>query len=643
MGIVDEDIARVRSSTDFVALVGEHLALRRVGTRWIGLCPFHAENSPSFSVNSELGLYYCFGCGAKGDVITFVREVEHLDFVEAVEKLAGRAGITLRYDEQGGRSGDQQRRTRIYDTLDKAIEWYHQRLLSGSDSGSARHYLRQERGYDGDLVRRFRIGWAPDGWDTLVKSLGVPPKDLVDAGLATVDASGRYTDFFRGRILFPIFEPGGKPIGAGGRMLPGGRPPKYKNTSGTAVYDKSRVLYGLNWAKKDVVDKGRVVVCEGYTDVIGLHEAGVGEAVATCGTALADGHIRLLTNFARRIVLAYDADVAGQAAAERFYEWEDRFQVDIRVAAIPAGGDPADLARSDPGALVKAVEDARPFLGFRIDRLLARSDLSAPETRARAAVEAMALIREHPNELVRDQYLMTVADRCRIEPDRLRQMSAARPGRGRGDEQPGQARRSAEATDRPADRVVERVTVGGPELEALRLAVHRPEEVAPVLEGVLFEHPIARSAFDVLSSSSTLHEAIEAADPQTADLLQRIAVEDSDAEPGDVMIRLVERAGHRALKELQSQMRQADPAAQADFAPTIAWLKLTLESLRSDDGPVPGEGTTGAQEGLVRWLTAWEQTGVAQTVDAHTVDAQAAVGTADGLPQDSISESEAST
>lgn len=644
MGIVDEDIARVRTATDFVALAGEHLALRRVGTRWIGLCPFHAENSPSFSVNSELGLYYCFGCGAKGDVITFVREVEHLDFVEAVEKLAGRAGITLRYDEQGGRSGDQQRRTRIYDTLDKAIEWYHQRLLSGSDSGQARHYLRQERGYDGDLVRRFRIGWAPDGWDTLVKSLGVAPKDLVDAGLATVDEAGRHTDFFRARILFPIFEPGGKPIGAGGRMLPGGRPPKYKNTSGTAVYDKSRVLYGLNWAKKDVVDKGRVVVCEGYTDVIGLHDAGVGEAVATCGTALADGHIRLLTNFARKIVLAYDADMAGQAAAERFYEWEDRFQVDIRVAAIPAGADPADLARSDPSALVKAVEDARPFLGFRIDRLLARSDLSAPETRARAAVEAMALIREHPNELVRDQYLMTVADRCRIEPDRLRQMSAARPARGRGDEHPGQVQRSAEPTDRPPDRVVERVTVGGAELEALRLAVHRPEEVASLLEGVLFEHPIARSAFDVLSSSSTLHEAIEAADPQTADLLQRIAVEDSNAEPGDVMTRLVERAGHRALKELQSQMRLAEPAAQADFAPTIAWLKLTLESLRSVDGAVAGAGaTTEAQEGLVRWLTAWEQTGFAQTVAGHTVDAQAAVSTADVLPQDSISQSEAST
>ena len=597
MGIVDEDIAKVRASTDFVALAGEHLALRRVGTRWIGLCPFHAENSPSFSINSELGLYYCFGCGAKGDVITFVREVEHLDFVEAVEKLAGRAGITLRYDEQGGRSGDQQRRAHIYETLEKAVEWYHQRLLSGSDSSRARHYLRQERGYDGDLVRRFRIGWAPEGWDTLVRSLGVPRKDLVDAGLVTVDASGRYTDFFRGRILFPIFEPGGKPIGAGGRMLPGGRPPKYKNTSGTAVYDKSRVLYGLNWAKKDVVDKGRVVVCEGYTDVIGLHGAGVGEAVATCGTALADGHIRLLTNFARKIVLAYDADIAGQAAAERFYEWEDRFQVDIRVAAIPAGADPADLARSDPDALRKAVEDARPFLGFRIERLLARSDLSSPESRARAAGEALALIREHPSELVRDQYLMTVADRCRLDPDRLRQMSS-RPQSRRRDQ--GEV---AEAVSRPAP-----VAVSGPELEALRLAVHRPEEVASQLEGVLFDHPIARSAFDVLSSAATLHEAIDAADPQTADLLQRLAVEDSEAAAGDVMTRLVERAGQRALRDLQAEMRQAEPSVQAELSPTIGWLKLSVEALRPDGIVADANGVTEAQDRLVRWLAAREET-----------------------------------
>ncbi|HEX4862518.1 MAG TPA: DNA primase [Acidimicrobiales bacterium] len=601
MGIVEEDIAKVRASTDFVALAGEHLALKRVGSRWVGLCPFHAENSPSFSLNAELGFYYCFGCGAKGDVITFVREIEHLDFVEAVERLAGRAGISLRYDDQGSGGRDHQRRSRIQDTLEKAIEWYHQRLLSGPDSSDARAYLRRERGYDGDVVRRYRLGWAPDGWDTLVRDLGVPARDLVDAGLATLDRSGRHTDFFRARILFPIFEPGGRPVGGGGRALPGGRPPKYKNTAATAVYDKSRVLYGLNWAKKAVVDKGRVVVCEGYTDVIGLQQAGVAEAVATCGTALADGHIRLLTNFARRIVLAYDADTAGQAAAERFYEWEDRFQVDIRVAAIPAGADPADLAGTDPEALSKAVDDAQPFLGFRLDRLFARSDLSSPELRARAAGEAMAMIREHPNELVRDQYLMQVADRCRVDPDRLRTMEPV-SGRAPGGRQRPEGRNDAGPAEGSPVRL-EPILLSGPELEALRLAVHRPEEVASRMETVLFDHPLARAAFDVLVDASTFHEAVEAADPQTADLLQRLAAEDATASADDVMTRLVERAGQRALRDLQSEMRQGPLSEQGSYPATIAWLKLTLEEIRSED-PSTRNSAVEAEERLIRWLVA---------------------------------------
>jgi DNA primase len=203
VGIVEEDIARVRGATDFVALAGEHLALRRVGTRWVGLCPFHAEKSPSFSINAELGMYYCFGCGAKGDVITFLRELEHLDFVEAVERLAARAGISLRYDsESAGR--DHLRRSRIHETVEAAIAWYHEKLLSDGEAGAARAYLRG-RGYSAEEVRTYRLGWAPEAWDRLVKSLGVPAPALVDAGLATVDQSGRYTDFFRGRILFPIF------------------------------------------------------------------------------------------------------------------------------------------------------------------------------------------------------------------------------------------------------------------------------------------------------------------------------------------------------------------------------------------------------------------------------------------------------
>ncbi|HEY2301025.1 MAG TPA: DNA primase, partial [Acidimicrobiales bacterium] len=288
MGIADEDVARVRAETDFVALASEHLALRKTGRRWVGLCPFHPEKSPSFSLNAEEGLYYCFGCQAKGDVITFVREIEHLDFVESVEKLAARAGITLRYDDTNT-SREHQHKTRIYEALERAGAWYHQRLLDSPDAAGARRYLRVERGYDGQVVRRYQLGWAPQGWDVLVRALPLPEDVLRDAGLGYANRSGRLNDAFRGRLLFPIFDAAGKAVGFGGRILPGGDGPKYKNTAETAVYTKSRVLYGLNWAKKAVVDAAEVVVCEGYTDVIGLHAAGVGHAVATCGTALADG------------------------------------------------------------------------------------------------------------------------------------------------------------------------------------------------------------------------------------------------------------------------------------------------------------------------------------------------------------------
>lgn len=594
MGIVDEDIAKVRAATDFVALVGEHLALRKQGTRYSGLCPFHTEKSPSFSVNAELGVYYCFGCGAKGDAITFLREIEHLDFVEAVEKLAGRAGITLRYDDdESGGGRDRQRRSRIHETLEAAVEWYHQRLLSAPDAAAARAYLRRERGYDGDVVRQYRIGWAPDGWNHLVRSVGVPSTALVDAGLATVDEQGRYTDFFRGRILFPIFEPGGRPVGAGGRMLPGGRPPKYKNTANTAVYDKSRTLYGLSWAKKSIVEKGRVVVCEGYTDVIGLQRAGVEEAVATCGTALADGHIKLLTNFARRIVLAYDSDSAGQSAADKFYEWEKRYEVEIRVIGLPPGTDPADLAREDPAALVAAVDEARPYLGFRLERLFARSDLATPEGRARAASAAVAMVREHPDPLVRDQYLMQVADRCRVEAARLRTMAVAIPADADA------ATRPAPNGRPPAERPV--MALSGPELEGLRLAVHRRDEVTGRLDQPLFSHVLAARAFDLLCRSADVHEAIGQADPQVADLLQRLAVEETDADADDITIRLVERAVHKELQELQAEMRQASPGQQAAYAPTVAWLKLGLERMRADD-VTQKEAAVEAEVRLVAWL-----------------------------------------
>src|SRR5207302_564534 len=398
MGILAEDIARVREAIDFVQLAGEHIALKKVGQRYIGLCPFHAEKTPSFSINANEGLYYCFGCQAKGDVITFVREVEHLEFAEAVERLAAKAGVQIRYD-QAAVSRDRQRRDRLVEVMQKAVAWYHERLLSGDDAAAARSYLRS-RGYDGDVVRQFQLGWAPDDWDALGRALKVSDDLLRDTGLGFVNRRQRQQDSFRARVMFPIFDVRGEPVAFGGRLLQGSDGPKYKNSAATAIYSKSRVLYGLNWAKADVVQAGEVIVCEGYTDVIAFAQAGVPRAVATCGTALADEHFRTLKNFARRVVLGYDADAAGQAAAERFYEWERRYEVDIAVADLPPGSDPADVARTDPERLRKAVEQARPFLSFRLERVLGTGVLNSPEARARAAEAALAVIREHPSDLV---------------------------------------------------------------------------------------------------------------------------------------------------------------------------------------------------------------------------------------------------
>ncbi|MDP8936720.1 MAG: DNA primase, partial [Actinomycetota bacterium] len=498
--ILPEDIGRVRAATDFVSVASEHIALKRVGRRWVGLCPFHAEKTPSFSVNGEEGLYYCFGCGAGGDAISFVQQVEHLDFAEAVERLAARAGVQVRYDNAAV-SQDRQRRAHLVEVMERAVEWYHRRLLSGPDAAAARSYLRS-RGYDGEVVRAYRLGWAPDAWDALCRALGVDDDTLRDTGLGVRNRMGRQQDVFRARVMFPIFDVRGDPVAFGGRALEGGSPPKYRNSPETPLYSKSRVLYGLNWAKAAVVEAGEVVVCEGYTDVIGLATAGVPRAVATCGTALADEHFRVLKNFARRVVLAYDADAAGQAAAERFYEWEKRYEVDIRVAELPTGADPGGLAQTDPAALRAAIEGAPPFLGFRLGRALAGADLRSPEGRARAAEAGVAVVREHPGDLVRDQYLMQLSDRVRIPADRLRRLLDA-PSPPAGGARPAA----------PARPTPERA---GPEMEALRVAVHRPEAVADRLHEVLFQSPVTLAAYRALCSAATLHQALETADATDA-------------------------------------------------------------------------------------------------------------------------------
>jgi len=582
MGILADDIARVRAATDFVAVASEHIALKRVGRRWVGLCPFHTEKSGSFSVNAEEGLYYCFGCGAGGDAIRFVQEVEHLDFADAVERLAARAGIQVHYDTVAV-SQERQRRAALLEAMEQAVEWYHERLLTGRDAAPARSYLRS-RGYDGDVVRAYRLGWAPDDWNALSQALRLPTDVLHDAGLGRINKSGRQQDEFRGRLLFPIFDVRGDAIAFGGRALPGADGPKYKNSPESHLYAKSRTLYGLNWSKADIVRTGEVVVCEGYTDVIGLASVGRPRAVATCGTALTEDHFRTLKNFARRVVLAYDADAAGQGRGGQVLEWERRFEVDIAVAALPPGADPGSLAQADPEALRTAVDEARPFLAFRLERALAGAELRTAEGRAKAAEEAMAVVREHPSDLVRDQYVMQVADRVRIPADRLRRLSEGRP--------PPPAA-SPEAR-RPAVPARSRAERGGPEREALRVAVHQPERVASRLHEVLFTDPTILAGYRSLCASTTLHQAIAGAEPDVAALLQRLAVEDDEADPDDVMARLAEEAARRAIADLDASARQsADPMGYAD---DVGWLKLAVEELRDPATAIEATGR------LVRWL-----------------------------------------
>jgi DNA primase len=561
MGILDEDVQRVRATASIIEIASEHIALKRVGRRYTGLCPFHAEKSPSFSVNEEEGLFYCFGCQAKGDVITFVREVEHLDFVEAVERLAAKTGIQLRYDDATV-SRDRQRRARLVDAMEQAVEWYHQRLLTGGDAAGARSYLRS-RGYDGDIVRAFRIGWAPDDWDALSTGLKLPEDVLRDTGLGFLNRRNRMQDSFRARVMFPIFDVRGDPVAFGGRALAGTDGPKYKNSSETPIYSKSRTLYGLNWSKADIVSSSQAIICEGYTDVIGFHLAGLPRAVATCGTALADEHFRTLKNFARKIVLAYDADAAGQAAAERFYEWERRYEIDILVADLPKGADPADVARRDPAALKHAVEHARRFLEFRLHRVLDGGDLSSPEGRARTAEAALA----------------EVSVRLGIAVDALQRVN------GRGGNGP---RRVAVPARAP------RAEAEGPEIEALKLAVNRRDEALPYLHEVLFADDLHLAAFRALVAAEDLHGAIATAGPEPAELLQRLAVEEADAEVPDVVGRVAEAAALRTIVDLQVEARASEDPL--DYAPAVAWLKLTIEQLRDPETSVDAAGQ------LVAWL-----------------------------------------
>ncbi|HAM24193.1 MAG TPA: DNA primase, partial [Actinobacteria bacterium] len=406
--IRDDDVALVREQSRVEEVVGEYVTLRRAGgTALKGLCPFHDEKTPSFNVNSARGFWHCFGCGEGGDVIAFIMKIDHLPFGEAVEKLAARANIALRYEESGAAPSRQRgERARLVEANAAAEAFYRAQLLTDA-ARIGRDFLK-DRGFDQAAAESFAVGFAPQGWNSLTDHLrakGFTDKELLTAGLAAEGARGVY-DRFRGRLVWPIRDLGGETVGFGARRLfDDDQGPKYLNTPETPLYKKSQVLYGIESAKREIAKARQAVVVEGYTDVMACHLAGVTTAVATCGTAFGTEHIKVLrrllmdqSELRGEVIFLFDGDAAGRKAALKAFDDDQRFVAQTFVAVEPTGMDPCDLRqKSGDEAVRELVARREPLFQFAIRSVLADFDLDTAEGRVqalRAAAPAVARIRD---------------------------------------------------------------------------------------------------------------------------------------------------------------------------------------------------------------------------------------------------------
>ena len=429
---------RIRDATDIVDLVSEHVQLTRRGRNFLGLCPFHEEKTPSFSVNPDRQFYHCFGCGVGGDVFKFIQEIDRVTFVEAIKFLADRAGIAL--PERSGPSREEaEAADELYRANDLAQKYFHHLLLNDDVGASARAYL-QTRSLTDETIARFGLGYAPPEWDALLKVAGrrgLSPQILERAGLAlqSSKSSGHY-DRFRDRIAFPIANLSNRTIAFGARALQPDQEPKYLNSPETLIYHKGRVLYGLSISRDVIRRQDAVLVVEGYMDLISLAQAGIQHAVATSGTALTEDHCLLLARFARQVVLLFDGDAAGSTAAMRGIEVLLGTGLDARVVSLPSEHDPDSFVQEHgPDALLKRAESAQSVLDFYLEQVAQRYDLSSVEGKSRAVETLKPLIAKlnKPQDAVRrDLLLREIAQRLAIDEQALRdgvQASMRRPQR----------------------------------------------------------------------------------------------------------------------------------------------------------------------------------------------------------------------
>jgi DNA primase len=576
--ISDEDVQRVRDATDIVALVSETVPLRQKGRLFWGLCPFHGEKTPSFKVDPATQLWHCFGCALGGDAFGFVMRTQNLEFPDAVRLLADRARIEI--VEEGGTGVPHGRKERLVAACEAAAKYFHKRLTAGTDqaSGAARAYLAG-RGFGSDVARRWRLGYAPSTRGALAKQLatqGIARDELVDANLALVGDRGDLRDRFYDRVMFPISDLQGRVIAFGGRVVGTGEP-KYLNSSDTPIFHKSANLYAIDRAKSEIVATGTAVVVEGYTDVIALHEAGIRNAVATLGTALTAQHVKLLGRFAKRVVYLFDGDEAGMRAADRAAEFIDftstpeagSARLDLMVAVIPEGKDPADfVAAQGAGAMRAIVEDAAPLLRFSIDRRLAAYDLATPEGRTRALGAAAGVLASVRGSLLAQDYANYVADRLRT--DFATVQAAARSARPEFGGRAEAAKQEAPEAPCPPKRRTDARRAEEELVREIAVAPELRERVRDLLalEGALSD-PAMMRLLDVViaagsASGSALYDAVAKVDREAADLLAVYLV---DSPSHEWAVERFDETARRlrafSLKErilrLDSEMRATDP------------------------------------------------------------------------------------
>ncbi len=485
MAIPREVIDQIRERTDILEVVQRHVTLKRKGSSWLGLCPFHQEKTPSFNVVPTKGIYYCFGCGEGGDVFKFIMKVQGLGFMDTVKELAGPAGVVIQERELTREEKQRiRKRASLYDVCDAAASFFQQVLLARPEGAPGREYLDQ-RGLEREIIERFRIGYAPNKWSALLDHLhgkGYPEDMVVAAGLARrrERSSGSF-DFFRGRVMFPIFDERGRVLSFGGRLVEdnardGREAPKYFNGLESEIYHKQRVLYGLSHARSAIQREDRAILVEGYFDVVSLAQAGIEEAVATCGTALTTDQLKILRRFSPRVVALFDADQAGIKAAVRSMPLFADAQMEALRLDIPGAKDPDELVREQGAEAFRSLLDKTEPLMELVIRWHAEQQGSTPLGRQRALEQIAPLVAAFP-EVARAALVRRVADVLYLPESQV--VRQVRRGRAGGDPRRGEGPPSSDDAP-PPERGASRFSRGLRHL--IWLLVHHGETVAPLLK-----------------------------------------------------------------------------------------------------------------------------------------------------------------